>query len=161
MHVCTSTRTHDFSSPSGSSSYITPSLRTPRSRYPNPSSSHLRKSWTFEPISEEPAPEIPVDHIQRHHRPRAKVARTVSAPHLQLISTNTTKPIHIHHLRSVFISLLFVILLFHLPLPSQRPIYNGLQPSSSRRVLQRPRARLFPHRLQNRNHRGSSQIHAQ
>ncbi|TFL04825.1 UTP-glucose-1-phosphate uridylyltransferase [Pterulicium gracile] len=98
MHVCTSTRTHDFSSPSGSSSYITPSLRTPRSRYPNPSSSHLRKSWTFEPISEEPAPEIPVDHIQRHHRPRAKVARTVSAPHLQLISTNTTKPIHIHHL---------------------------------------------------------------
>jgi UTP--glucose-1-phosphate uridylyltransferase len=52
-----------------------------------------------EPIREEAPPgSVEVEHevYQRHHRPRAPLQRTQSAP--QLISTTTTKPIHIHHL---------------------------------------------------------------
>lgn len=67
----------------------------------DPLHSH-RKSWICEPIREEPSSlDLParldpqVEH-KRHHRPRAPLIRTNSAP--QLISTTTTKPIHIHHL---------------------------------------------------------------
>lgn len=59
-------------------------------------------SWTrprksiCEPIYEEPASDLPAEDLEiykRHHRPRIPLTRTLSAP--QLISTTTTRPVHI------------------------------------------------------------------
>lgn len=45
-----------------------------------------------------PVSDIAFDVYKRHHRPRAPPVRSLSAPLLPLlISTNTTKPVHINH----------------------------------------------------------------
>ncbi|KAJ8522506.1 hypothetical protein ONZ45_g939 [Pleurotus djamor] len=58
-----------------------------------------RNSWLIhcEPIREQDEPlRLQSTQHKRHHRPRAPLPRTQSAP--QLISTNTTQPIHINHI---------------------------------------------------------------
>lgn len=61
--------------------------------------SSRRKSWLFEPISEEPSPHSAVAEVEhtRHHRQRAPPPRSQSAP--QLISTTTTLPVYIKFVR--------------------------------------------------------------
>ncbi len=87
---------------------IGPSLG--RARGDNNIFSGHRKS-ICEVIEEEPSSDLSVkaedlEIYKRHHRPRPQPQRTQSSP--QLISTTTTKPVHINHPRSV-------------PRPSQRP----------------------------------------
>jgi len=76
---------------------------TPTSNNTSPRTTLHRKSWICEPITEEPSgfdPSIDDPEVfQRHHRTRAPLPRTQSAPHL--ISTTTTQPIHIHNIECV------------------------------------------------------------
>lgn len=59
---------------------------------PSSPSKYSTSIFALSPISD-----ITLDVYKRHHRPRAPPVRSPSAPHLpRLISTNTTKPIHIN-----------------------------------------------------------------
>jgi hypothetical protein len=115
-----------------------------------------RKSWICEPIREEPSnfellppftgSESSEQLHKRHHRPRAPLVRTQSAP--QLISTNTTQPIHIHNLRQVL----------HLGGCTMSSKHCRHQHGTSRvldaseRLFQRTRSRHKPYRFQDCYH---------
>ena len=59
---------------------------------PSSPSKHFASIYALSPVSD-----ITLDVYKRHHRPRAPPVRSLSAPLLPaLISTNTTKPVHIN-----------------------------------------------------------------
>lgn len=122
----------------------TPSLLTALA-----STGHQR-SWC-EPIEEDLVPEreYDLDLHKRHHRPRAPLTRTTSAP--QLISTTTTVPIQINNLRSAFSSPPFPFFLIP-ALVKWRTSYLGATPSTLvfvapvTSISRLPRPALLPRR---------------
>lgn len=58
---------------------------------PSSPSEHFASIYALRPNSD-----IALDVYKRHHRPRAPPVRSLSAPLLPLISTTTTKPVHIN-----------------------------------------------------------------
>jgi hypothetical protein len=112
MHVCARLREKREAQPE---TVALVSVTLPINSQPNTTSSTRKlkgtrpKSWLFEPITEEPSglelwPEFTgsdsAELLKRHHRPRASLPRTNSAP--QLVSTTTTSPFHINSPHSLY-----------------------------------------------------------
>ena len=103
------------------------SINLPINSRSNTTSSSRPKSWIIEPITEEPsnlelwpffAGSDSSELLKRHHRPRASLPRSNSAP--LLLSTTTTSPIHINP-HSMYDLILFFASLLSTDYPTIAP----------------------------------------